>query len=239
MSFAYLPMFTGDYLRDTRHLTPLKHGIYLLLLFHCWDTRGPAPLDEQECSGIANCRSADEIEALRYVLARFFVRMEDGHYNKRMQTEIERSENISRARAEAGRKGYQAFAKHLPGKSTASASIPIPIPIPSPSPGTTKTKGVVGLKPDMDAAKRVLECLNRNAGRKYHPVEANLKPIVARLREGYTESELRAITAVKARQWKRDDRMDAYLRPKTIFNATNAAQYRAELPTNQIEETDA
>jgi hypothetical protein len=30
MSFAYLPLYTGDYIRDTRHLTPLRHGIYLL-----------------------------------------------------------------------------------------------------------------------------------------------------------------------------------------------------------------
>ena len=80
MSFAYLPLFTGDYLRDTRHLTPLRHGIYLLGLMHCWDSKGPMPLDEQECASICNCRSADEIEALRYVLERFFVRMDDGHY---------------------------------------------------------------------------------------------------------------------------------------------------------------
>src|SRR3974390_1559534 len=78
MSFAFLPMYTGDYLRDTRHLTPMRHGVYLLLLFHCWDQRGPLPHDEQECAGIANCRSADEIDALRYVLSRFFVKLDDG-----------------------------------------------------------------------------------------------------------------------------------------------------------------
>ncbi len=134
MSFAYLPLFTGDYLRDTRHLTPLKHGIYLLFLMHCWDQKGPLPLDEQECAGIANCRSADEIEALRYILNRYFVRCDDGWYNERIQREIERSENISRARSAAGREGYQARAKQLLSKSQASASIPIPIPKPSLTP---------------------------------------------------------------------------------------------------------
>lgn len=124
MSFAFMPLYSGDYLRDTRHLTPLRHGVYLLLLMHCWDSRGPVPLDEQEAAGISNCRSADEVEALRYVLARFFVRMEDGWYNKRIQSEIERAENISRARSQAGRLGYEAKAKHLPSKSSASASTP-------------------------------------------------------------------------------------------------------------------
>ena len=122
MSFAYLPWYTGDYLRDTRHLTPLKHGVYLLLLAYCWDARGPLPLDEQECAGIANCRSADEVEALRSVLDRFFTKMEDGYYNGRIQKEIERAFNISELRSKAGILGYQARAKHLLSKSQANAS---------------------------------------------------------------------------------------------------------------------
>lgn len=129
MSFAFLPLYTGDYLRDTRHLTPQKHGIYLLLLMHSWDQKGPVPLDEQEAAGISNCRSSDEIESLRYILNRYFIRMDDGWYNKRMQTEVERSENVSKARSEAGRKGYQAKAKQLLSKCKASASTPTPTPI--------------------------------------------------------------------------------------------------------------
>jgi uncharacterized protein YdaU (DUF1376 family) len=126
-------LFTGDYLRDTRHLSPLKHGIYLLLLMHCWDQKGPVPLDEQEAAGIANCRSTDEIDALRYILERYFTRMIDGFYNHRMQQEVERSESISHARSEAGRKGYEARAKHLSGKSQAIAKQVHLSPSPSPS----------------------------------------------------------------------------------------------------------
>lgn len=85
MSFQYMPFYTGDYLHDTRHLTPMKHGIYVLLLMFCWDQKGPLPLDEQECAGIASCRSGDEIKAMRRVLNEFFIRMEDGWYNKRAQ----------------------------------------------------------------------------------------------------------------------------------------------------------
>lgn len=142
LSFAYLPLFTGDYLRDTRGLSPLRHGVYLLALIYCWDSKDPMPLDEQECAGICNCRSADEIEALRYVLNRFFVRMDDGHYNKRIQVEIERSEAISRERSEAGRKGYQAKAKQLLSKSLAKAKqVPLS-PSPSPSPSSNPSQEV-------------------------------------------------------------------------------------------------
>lgn len=137
MSFAFLPLYTGDYRRDTQHLTPLRHGVFLLLLMHCWDTRGPLPIDEQEMAGIANCRSADEVEALRYVLRRFFVCMEDGHYNKRMQREVERAENISGVRSIAGRRGYQARAKQLLDTCLATASTPTPTLTITPTPTPT------------------------------------------------------------------------------------------------------
>ena len=107
MSFAYLRLYTVDYLRDTRHLTPLKHGIYLLLLMHCWDQKGPVPLDEQEAGGISNCRSADEIESLRYILDRYFIRMEDGWYNKRMAEEVTFADHIAQVSSEGGKRSAQ------------------------------------------------------------------------------------------------------------------------------------
>lgn len=135
MSFAYLPLYTGDYLRDTRHLTPLRHGVYLLLLIHCWDTREPVPLDEQEAAGIANCRSADEVEALRYVLNRYFICAEDGWYNERMVQEIERAEALSKVWSNAGKRGAearirvrQAKAKPRLSQGQASATTPPPTP---------------------------------------------------------------------------------------------------------------
>lgn len=101
-----------------------------------------------------------------------------------------------------------------------------------------KTKGK-GNGVYREAALRVLETLNLQAGRRYHPVVANLEPIIARLREGYTESELRAIAVVKARQWTADEKMAQYLRPATLYNRTKCAQYRAELPANRLENHDA
>lgn len=137
MSFAFLALYTGDYLRDTRHLTPLKHGIYLLLLIYCWDTRGPVPLDEQEAAGIANCRSADEIEALRYVLERYFVRCDDGWYNERMVKEVSKAEALSTVWSAAGKRGAEARLKVRQAKAKPRPSLgrtpPPPPPLSSPS----------------------------------------------------------------------------------------------------------
>lgn len=89
-----------------------------------------------------------------------------------------------------------------------------------------KNRSNVGQKPD---AIQVLNFLNQKTGRSYEPVDANLKPIAARLREGSSVDDLRAVVAKKCREWAGDPKMDVYLRPKTLFNATNFANYKGEL----------
>lgn len=233
MSFAYLALYTGDYLRDTRHLSMSEHGCYLLLLMHCWDQRGPLPNDERKIAGICNARSGDEIEAMRRVLNEFFTLMEDGWYNARMQAEIERAQAISAARSHAGFKGYEARVKQLPNKRQASASTPPPPPSPPPSPSPQKLTALSG-KPDVNAGLRqeaigILEYLNRNTGRRYRPQDSNLKLIVARLKSGATPEQVREVVFSKCEQWGRDPKMAEYLRPKTLFSSMNFEQYLGEI----------
>jgi uncharacterized protein YdaU (DUF1376 family) len=105
VSFAFLPFYTGDYRRDTQHLSMMEHGAYCLLLMHCWDQRGPLPLDERRIFGICNARSNEEMGAVRHVLAEFFTRMHDGWYNHRMDREINRAAALSERLSTAGKAG--------------------------------------------------------------------------------------------------------------------------------------
>ena len=73
----------------------------------------------------------------------------------------------------------------------------------------------------------VLEHLNMKAQRNYQPVKANLNLIQCRLKEFTFEDCIRVID-IKTSQWINDKKMNAYLRPSTLFNATNFAQYAAE-----------
>ena len=78
-------------------------------------------------------------------------------------------------------------------------------------------------------AKGILLFLNEKTGKNYQPVKANVELIVARLQEGFTTTQLRQVVAKKSREWKPDEKMVQYLRPKTLFNRSNFANYCGEL----------
>lgn len=110
-----------------------------------------------------------------------------------------------------------------------------------------REKGTVGLKPDeahqagrnghdllttrslRAQAVEILSFLNDKAGRAYETVPANIDFIVARLKEGATVEDCRAVIAKKVREWLGDPEMNLYLRPATLFNRTKFAQYKGEL----------
>lgn len=79
------------------------------------------------------------------------------------------------------------------------------------------------------AARRVLDFLNEKTGRNYEPVPANLDMIAARLKEGASEDHCRMVIVRKCDEWNGDEHMHKYLRPKTLFNRTNFANYKGEL----------
>ena len=75
----------------------------------------------------------------------------------------------------------------------------------------------------------ILDYLNRQTGRAYRPVRANLDPIKARLKDGVTVLQIKEVIFDRVKTWSTDERMRPYLRPKTLFNRTNFEQYLGEL----------
>lgn len=76
-------------------------------------------------------------------------------------------------------------------------------------------------------AHAVLDFMNakREGRRPFRPVEANMRLIRARLREGATVQEMRAVVAQKWREVTRGEFPEKYYRPATLFNAEKFAQY--------------
>jgi len=104
-------------------------------------------------------------------------------------------------------------------------------PAPDGAPLTTMSKGHDhGPAALSTAAREILAFLNKKAGRNYQPLEVNLSLISARLREGATVAQCRAVIGLKCAAWQGDPKMTLYLRPATLFNREKFAQYLGELP---------
>ena len=76
---------------------------------------------------------------------------------------------------------------------------------------------IVG-KPD-DGAVKILEYLNSRANRKFKPTKTNLGFINARIKEGFSQDDLKSVIDKKTDEWEHDARMSQYLRPATLFNS--------------------
>ncbi len=85
-----------------------------------------------------------------------------------------------------------------------------------------------GVEHASDAAE-ILDYLNQKTGKAFKAVTSNVTLIVARLKEGATVDECRAVVDAKVAEWSADPKMRGYLRPETLFNATKFAQYSGEL----------
>lgn len=90
---------------------------------------------------------------------------------------------------------------------------------------------------NLPEAREILAFFNQRLNTHYRPVAANLDLIRARLADGITPEQLRAIIAVKARQWKGTE-MAKYLRPETIFRRSKCEQYLGELPASAFQDAE-
>ena len=91
---------------------------------------------------------------------------------------------------------------------------------------TEQKKRLMSGKPD---AIEVLTYLNHKAKRDYRAVDSNLKLIAARLVEGATVAECKAVVDMKVAEWSSDPKMSEYLRPETLFNAMKFGGYIGKL----------
>lgn len=68
----YMPLYVGDYLADTTHLTTFEHGAYLLILMAMWRGGGTLKNDARLLMKCARVR-ADKWPAVSRVVLPFFV----------------------------------------------------------------------------------------------------------------------------------------------------------------------
>lgn len=92
-----MPLYVADYLADTRRLTTLEHGAYMLLIMDYW-RNGGLPVDDERLGRIAGLSSSEWL-CVRIAIAPLF----HGDWkHKRIDAELKRaSEKSDKARGSA------------------------------------------------------------------------------------------------------------------------------------------
>lgn len=74
-------------------------------------------------------------------------------------------------------------------------------------------------KPQISAdIEQVVDYLNNKAGKKFKSTTVEtVKPIRARLNEGFTVEDFKNVIDIKVAEWADDEKMNKYLRPQTLF----------------------
>lgn len=95
MSAPYMPMYWGDYLGDTQHLTAIEHGGYLLLIAHYWRTGG-IPDDQTKLARI--CRmTTKEWNRHGEVILEFFSDGRHGRIDRELAKVSAKTEKMRRS----------------------------------------------------------------------------------------------------------------------------------------------
>jgi uncharacterized phage protein (TIGR02220 family) len=121
--------------------------------------------------------------------------------------------------------------------SASQTSQESPLNPPPSSSKKPKRKGPALTYETLDAATRqsvdnILERLEKRSGVAYTTVNAHVDLIVARLAEGYSELDLRAVIGwvsaepeTGGRGWEKDEKWRAFISPKTLFGPKKIEEY--------------
>lgn len=100
---TWMPLYVGDYLRDTSRLTTEEHGAYLLLIMDYW-VNGPLPDDDARLAAVARMPLV-RWKKIMATIRGFFAPQDGQLRHKRIDQEIANSAGLVERRREAGRAG--------------------------------------------------------------------------------------------------------------------------------------
>ena len=122
MSRAWMPFYVGDYLADTKHLSTVEHGAYLLLIMHYWQ-RGSLPTDDDRLARIAGLDDM-QWQCVRIAIAPFFTKSwKHIRIEKELQKAAEKSEKASKSASNRWNKDKKSIMRtHSEGNANAYAN---------------------------------------------------------------------------------------------------------------------
>lgn len=204
----YYSHHIGDYTTDTAHLSLLEDGAYRRLMDRYYTTEAPLPADEASLFRVVRARAPEEQEAVRVVLAEFFVLTDAGWSHKRCDAEIEAFKAKSGKAAEAANKRWSKAGNAPAMQTTPAEALPMQceriadaMPTNNQEPETNNQEPKKEPKPHVERrrptpgeATPVLEVFEYWKRVMDHPRtvldKAKIKAIKGRLAEGYSVADL-------------------------------------------------
>jgi uncharacterized protein YdaU (DUF1376 family) len=192
----WMPLYIGEYLADTMHLTTEQSGAYLLLIMAYWRKKGPLPSNPAALAAI--CRlSSDAWSIHQAVLEEFFDTSTPGLWvHKRVEKELaEAGVKKERAEVKAKNAADARWSRENNATSIASRNAPstpqaVLEECPSPSPSPTKKP----IKEPLSASADVQAVFDYWRQRMNHPKAAfddkRKKLIKKAIELGYTTTDL-------------------------------------------------
>ena len=113
----WFPFDVADFTMDTLTMTAEEVGAYILLLNYYWNNQGPITTDRRELMKV--CRLSPHVFAKNFTkISQKFAEIDGKYFNKRMDAEIAKANDITKKRVNSGSVGGVANAiakgKHLP-----------------------------------------------------------------------------------------------------------------------------
>ena len=103
---SFMPLWIGDYMKDTMMLTTVQHGAYILLLCAYWSRGGALPDDDDALAAITRMSQCDWLATRKILGTKPFFRVENGYWHqKRADEELQKAQEKYEARKSAGEKG--------------------------------------------------------------------------------------------------------------------------------------
>lgn len=118
MTAHYMPLYTGDLIRDTVDLSPSEFGIYMRLMMAYWNT-GPIPDDPGKYGRITGTKPS----LVKPILCRFFEPSTSTRlwHHKRLDRELSKCSHVSEKRREAAQKRHANARADAPPHAEANA----------------------------------------------------------------------------------------------------------------------
>lgn len=105
---TWMPIYWGDYAKDTGHLGAVHHGAYLMLIKHYWTQGEPLPADDDQLFRIACVDSIAHWRKIKPVVLAFFEEREGRLHHDRIEKELANAEGNAERRAESARRAAEA-----------------------------------------------------------------------------------------------------------------------------------